>query len=314
MAENRLFLESRRLRYFVAVARHLHFGRAADELGVAQSALSRHLKEFEKSLGLRLLNRGRRSLVSLTESGAAFLQEASIGIRQLEQAQSAAQRAARGEIGRVVVGYVVSAALSGILPQSLERFRVTHPEVSLDITALETPAQLAALQEGLIDVGFLRPRSAYPPGIVARVLHREGMQLALATTHELANKRIALTDLADQTFIIPQFDENTGFAEQLATLASHGGFEPKRILRVRDFLAAISMAAAGYGVVPAPSCVSCITMRNLVFKPIAGYDGVAELAMAYPARRASAAASAFIAAVLMQALDPGPAGKIPYSL
>jgi LysR family transcriptional regulator, benzoate and cis,cis-muconate-responsive activator of ben and cat genes len=296
-------LESRRLRYFIAVAEELHFGRAADKLGVAQSALSRHIKEFEQSLGVRLLNRGRRSIITLTEPGKAFFQDAMIGVNQLERAENAAHRAARGEIGGVAVGYVASAALSGVLPRALELFRVKHTEVSVQITAMETPKQLAALRDGLIDVGFLRPRGEYPSGVSAAVVHREAMLLAIAANHPLSSKRIGLKALMDQTFIIPQFDENTGFAEQLAQLCSHGGFEPKKILHVRDFITAITMAAGGYGVVPVPRCMLSINMRNIIFKPIHGYSGFAELAVAYRGRQASAAVMAFVDEVLQAHTD-----------
>lgn len=287
-------LESRQLRYFIAVAEQLHFGRASDKLDIAQSALSRHIKELERALGVRLFNRGRRSAVSLTEPGKALLSNSIIGVRQLERAAIAARQAARGQIGRVAVGYVVSAALSGVLPRTLERYHDRHEDVSIEVTAMETPAQLAGLEDGLLDVGFLRPRSAYPDGVIAHVVHRETMLLALAANHPLANKRIDLKNLSDQRFIIPQFDENTGFAEQLAQLASQGGFEPKTALRVRDFLTAITLAAGGYGVVPVPKCMLSLRMRNIIFKSIHGYTGIAELAVAYRARRASAAVSAFV--------------------
>jgi LysR family transcriptional regulator, benzoate and cis,cis-muconate-responsive activator of ben and cat genes len=299
-------LESRQLRYFLAVAEHLHFGRAADALGVAQSALSRHIKAFERELGVRLLNRGRRSLVSLTEPGEAFLADARVGIRQLERAEAAAHRAARGEIGRLAVGYVASAALSGVLPLALERFRVKFPTVEVEVSAMETPTQLEALRDGLIDVGFLRPRTEYPPGIRASVVHRESMLIALAANHALAAKRIELKHLADQNFIIPQFDENTGFAEHLAQLAAQGGFAPKKILRVRDFLTAITLAAGGYGVVPAPKCVSAIAMRNLIFKPVQG-GTPAELVVAYREPRASTALTAFVKEALRGARSQGTA-------
>jgi DNA-binding transcriptional LysR family regulator len=290
-------LESRPLRYFVAVAENLHFGRAADHLGIAQSALSRHIQELEAALGVRLLNRGRRSLITLTDAGAAFLADARVGMRQLERAAHSARRAGRGEIGRLAVGYVASAALSGVLPLALERFRGRHGDVSVEILPMETPAQLAALHEGLIDVAFVRPRSHYPGDVRAVVVHREELLLAVAADHPLAHKRLELKHLADQTFIIPQFDENTGFAEHVAQLASDGGFEPKKIVRVRDFLTAITLAAGGYGVVPAPKCVSAIAMRNVVFRPFQG-GRLAELAVACRSNHTSAATAAFMDDVL----------------
>ena len=286
-------LETRHLRVFVAIAEELHFGRAADRLDVAQSALSRQLQELEARLGTRLLNRGRRAAVSLTEAGQALLTEARVALQQLDRAEAAARRAGRGEVGWLEIGYVVSAALSGVLSTALERFRTVRPDVQVQVTALETPKQLIALRDGLLDVAFIRPRASYPEGITATVVHRESMLLAVGASHPLARRRVDLQSLADQPFIIPQFDESAGFAEHLAALASSGGFEPKLAYRVRDFITAIAMAAAGYGVVPVPRSVASIGLQNVVFRPIHGYEGLAELAIAHRTVGASPAARVF---------------------
>jgi DNA-binding transcriptional LysR family regulator len=286
-------LDTRQLRAFVAIAEELHFGRAADRLDVAQSALSRQLQELEASLGLRLLNRGRRAAVTLTEAGQALLTEARVALQQLERAEAAARRAGRGEVGRLEIGYVASAVLSGVLPRILGRFRLARPDVQVQLTAMETPRQLAALADGLLDLAFVRPRGHYPDGVAATVVHREDMLLAVAADHPLARRRIDLAALAKESFIIPQFDESAGFAEHLAALAARGGFEPKLTHRVRDFVTAIALAAAGYGVVPVPRSVTSIALENVVFRPIHGYEGVAELALAHRVASTSAATRAF---------------------
>ena len=283
-------LESRQLRCFLAVAEELHFGRAADKLGIAQSALSRHVMDLERSLGVRLLNRGRRAAVSLTEPGKTFFSDALVGSRQLERARQAAHGAIRGETGRIAVGYVASAALSGVLPSILAQFRASQPLVNIELGPMETPRQLAALSDGLIDVAFLRSRREYPSDVNAVVVHRDPMLIALASNHALASRRVDIGALAAQTFIIPQFDENTGFAEHLAELASIGGFQPKTIVHVHDFLTAVTLASAGYGVVPVPRCMLAINLPNITFKKIHGYAGTAELAVAYRQHRLSAAA------------------------
>jgi DNA-binding transcriptional LysR family regulator len=288
-------LESRQLRLFVALAEELHFGRAADRLDLAQSALSRQLQELEKALGLRLLNRGRRAAVTLTEAGQALLAEARVALAQLDRAEATVRRAGRGEVGHLEIGFVVSAVLSGVLPQALAKFRAARPDVLVQLTSMETPRQLAALADGLLDVAFIRPRHQYPEGVSATIVHREAMLLALAADHPLARRRIDLAALAREPFIVPQFDESAGFAEHLSALAARGGFEPRLAHRVRDFVTAIGMAAAGYGVVPVPRSVTSIALENVVFRPIEGYDGVAELAVAHRTHRVSAAARAFLA-------------------
>jgi LysR family transcriptional regulator, benzoate and cis,cis-muconate-responsive activator of ben and cat genes len=293
-------LDSRSLRYFLAVARELHFGRAAEHLQIAQSALSRHVQELERKLGVRLLNRGRRSVVALTDAGKALLAEAELAMQQLDRAEATVRRAARGEVGRIEIGYVVSAVLSGVLPHALQRFRAARPDVQVQLTAMETPRQLEALRAGLLDVGFVRPRRTYPADVTATVIHREPLLLACASDHPLTSRRIDLAALAHESFIVPQFDELAGFAEHLAALAARGGFEARLVYRVRDFIAAATMAAAGYGVVLAPRSMASMTLSNVVCKPIHGYEGYAELAIAHRTSALSAAARVFIDAAIRQ--------------
>ena len=98
-------LDTRQLRYFVAVADDLHFTKAADRLHVAQSALSTQVKQLEAQLGARLLTRGKRSAIALTDAGVLFLIEARRALEQLERAEAVGRRAGRGELGHVAIGY-----------------------------------------------------------------------------------------------------------------------------------------------------------------------------------------------------------------
>lgn len=287
-------LDSRPLRCFVAVARELHFGRAADRLQIAQSALSRQLLELERKLGVRLLNRGRRSSISLTHAGAALLGEAELALQQLDRAELVTKRTARGEMGRIEVGYVLSAALSGLLPQVLRAFRSAHPSVQIQLVAMETPRQIEALRTGLLDVGFIRPRAGYPEGVVAEVVHREPLVIAVGDKHPLAAREVDICSLAQENFIAPQFDETSGFVEHLAALGARGGFEPRLAYRVRDFIAAAMMASAGYGVVLAPKSIASIQSGDVVCKSIRGYDAMAELAVACRTPAPSPAARLFM--------------------
>jgi DNA-binding transcriptional LysR family regulator len=278
----------------VAVAHELHFGRAAERLHIAQSALSRQLSELERKLGVRLLNRGRRSSISLTHAGAALLVEAELAIQQLDRAEFIAKRTARGEMGRVDIGYVLSAATSGLLPKVLEAFRSAHPTVQVHLTSMETPRQIEGLRTGALDVGFIRPRSDYPESVFAAAVHREPLVLAVSSKHPLASREIELRHLSQENFIAPQFDEASGFVEHLAALGARGGFEPRLAYRVRDFITAAMMASAGYGVVLAPKSIASIRSSNIVCKAIRDYDAVAELALAYRSTTLSPAAQLFV--------------------
>lgn len=297
-------LATQELQYFVAVASSLHFGRAADQLGVAQSIVSRRIQQLERRLGVRLLNRGRRSAISLTTAGQTLLDEAATVLKQLERAEQSVLRAARGETGRVEVGYVASAALTGVLPDALARFRKRRPDVEINLTLMETPRQLDALRDGLLDIGFVRPRPSYPEGVSAGIVHREPMLLAMAANHPLAARRIDAAALAAERFILPQFDESVGFAEHVALLGARGGFTPRTGRHVRDFVSAIALASGGYGVVPVPRCMTGIGIPGVVYKAIRDFDGIAELAVAQRTRAVTPAAHEFLAAA-RRTIRPG---------
>ncbi|MFD1787564.1 LysR family transcriptional regulator [Sphingomonas floccifaciens] len=112
-------IELKAMRLFVALADELHFGRTANRLGIAQSALSTQVLRIEDRLGALLFDRGRRSAVSLTQVGRIFLVEARAAIAQVERAERIGRMAGRGEAGPARIGYVLSAALSGALPNAL---------------------------------------------------------------------------------------------------------------------------------------------------------------------------------------------------
>src|ERR1700756_5523262 len=197
-------LDARQLRYFIVVAEELHFARAADRLHVAQSAVSFQIKALEEEFGARLLNRRKRAAVSLTEAGRLFLSEAVTAIRQLERAEQVGHLAARGELGQIEVAYVTSVAMNRILPSLLREYRRSHPAVQLRLTAMETQRQLDAPAEGRLDAGLIRPRPDYAAGVAARVIHREGLCVALAADHPLARSHtLQAAELGNEAFIVP---------------------------------------------------------------------------------------------------------------
>ena len=289
-----MMIDSRLLHAFVAVADTLHFGRAADRLALGQSVLSRQIRDLEQTLGTRLLQRGRRSAVSLTDAGQALLAESRSALAQLERAAVVARRAGRGEGGRLAIGYVASAALTGVLPKTLSRFRVARPEVEVELAAVETPRQLAALAEGTLDIGFLRPRSTYPEGVDALIVHREGLLLGVSANHRLAHGRVLPALLAGERLIVPQFEEADGFEGHWAALAQLGAFSPGPVLRVRDFITAITLAAAGYGVALVPHSVTALALTGIAYRPLEAYVATADLAVAWRRNNPSAAVRAFV--------------------
>src|SRR5689334_9949487 len=163
-------MDARLLRSFVAVAEELHFGRAARRLHLSQPPLSVHVKRLEADLGVQLFERTRRR-VALTTAGAELLERARRLLADAEQAVAEVQRVARGETGRVTIGYT-STATHVVLPEALPRFRAAHPEVRVELVELRSALQPDALRAGRVDLGIVcGPLEA--PGLTARPIAHE---------------------------------------------------------------------------------------------------------------------------------------------
>lgn len=196
-------MELRHLRYFAAVAQHLNYSEASRRLHVAQPAISQTILDLEDELGVKLLLRTKRS-VQLTAAGTAFLQEAAEILRRATNAQRLAQRAARGEMGALGIGFFGTAS-APILPMLVQTFRRKFPDVDLRLYELNPDQQLAAFDDGRIDLGFSRklPLDRCSE-FVEEVVYTDHLVAALPAIHRLARqKTIRLTSLAGEPFIIP---------------------------------------------------------------------------------------------------------------
>ncbi|MEI5522960.1 LysR family transcriptional regulator [Streptomyces brasiliscabiei] len=263
-------MELRWLTSFVTVAEDLHFGQAADRLYLAPSALSAQIKALETELGVRLIDRGRRSRIRLTGAGELFLPEARLTLAQVARAEAVGRRAGRGELGEAEIAYVASAAFSGVLTRVLADCGRHERDVTLRVRELETPAQLAALGSGRIDVGFLRWRPEYPPELTAVPLLTEEMVLALPAEHRLGGlTAVPAAELAGERFVVPHFDEEHDFRDQLGQVADAGGFPPRLAPPVKDFVAALTLVGGGLGVALVPESVCRVRMPGVVHRPLA---------------------------------------------
>lgn len=271
-------LDGASLEVFLAVVEHGHFVRAADSLGIAQSVASKRLARLEDALGARLLERGSRTRITLTRAGALFVDEARAALAALRQAERIGRAVARGSAGPLRVGYVFSAAMSGVLPRLVRTLRERLPGVEVLPSLMDTPAQLRALAEGALDVAIVRPRPSWPERAVEVARYGEAMIVALGDGMALAG-RVALSpaDLVGQTFLTPQFHEEVGLAETVRDLARAGGLPAPIIRRTGDFITAAALAAAGEGVILAPQSLAALRIEGLTFRPITGYTARIEL-------------------------------------
>ncbi len=177
-------MELRHLRYFIAVAEELHFGRAAQALGISQPPLSQQIQTLEQELGTRLFERTNRR-VELSESGRLFLDEARLVLAQVDKATDVARRAQLGEIGELKIGFTSSAPFTSSIPQAIFAFRQAYPDVHLTLTEITSQEVAAGLEDKTIQVGIMRPL-ALPDSLVVFELLSEPLVAIMRADHPLA--------------------------------------------------------------------------------------------------------------------------------
>lgn len=274
-------IELRHLRYFLAIAEEMSFARAAERLNIAQPGLSQQIKILEQLLEVRLFDRSRRKL-RFTLAGELFFEDTRKILSQFEVATQTAKRAARGEVGRLVVGYVGSAAYTGMLTRVIGEFRKTHPAVELEISELEMLRQLDAIADGRMDVGFIRPPAPLPRNVSSIPILHEDLMIALPATHALAGEsEIALGDLVNEKFIIPDHPSQVSFNHYTTIACQAAGFDPHFGPKGRDFTTIASMVSVGLGVALVPQSIQCVQLPSIIYRSVKDIGTRAELAVAF---------------------------------
>ncbi|KAB8317887.1 LysR family transcriptional regulator [Tolypothrix campylonemoides VB511288] len=256
-------MELRHLRYFVAVAEDLHFGRAAERLHMTQQPLSQQIRQLEDELGVLLFHRTKRR-VQLTESGKAFLVEARQVLLKAAQAVEIARQVAQGESGRLKVGFSGFATYS-VLPKALRIFRERFPRVELELEEMTTTAQVQALQEQQIHLGLMIP--PIPDATLSlQPILREPLVVILPETHPLATQpELALPMLANESFILVSRHLEPGYYDQCISLFQQAGFSPKVVQKASQKQTILGLVSAGMGVSLAPASIRNIHRAGVVY-------------------------------------------------
>ena len=275
-------METRLLDVFVGLAEELHFGRAAERLGIAQPQLSVQIRSLETVLGARLFDRDRRH-VALTEVGREFLPEATAILARIETARRRVQGWARGEAGALTVGFTGSAPLNPAMRGIVGSFRRQWPGVGLSLAEMSTTDQFDALLEGEIDVGFLRPgRGAVPDLVTVLTVSREPLVAVLPADHPLAEREsLAIADLAGQSFIMHPRERGPGVYDTIIGLCASAGFRPSVDIEVHQLPTIVSLAATGLGVSIVPKALSNAAMEGARFIPLRDPGAEVTLAVAW---------------------------------
>jgi DNA-binding transcriptional LysR family regulator len=276
-------MELRHLRYAITVAEELHFTRAAARLGIGQPPLSQQIKQLEDELGTRLFARMSRG-VTLTEAGRAFLPHAAAAIREAERAVAAAQRAARGELGRIRIGFTSSASFNPRVPGIIGRFREEYPGVQVFLTEQTTSSLLVGLREETIDVAFLRPAQDETEGLVTRTLPAEALWVALPARHPLARRtQVDLIELAGDAFVLYPRANGRLLYDTIIAACRNAGFSPRIAQEAPQMASTVNLVAAGVGVAMVPESMCQLHAQGVVYARIAGDPPGATLTIAHRA-------------------------------
>jgi len=272
-------MDLRHLRYFVSIADHGSFTRAAEALHIEQPPLSQQIKALEAELGLSLFHRSRRG-AALTEGGIHLLAKARHILEMEREFYLLAGGLARGEQGRLRLGMAGAVALLPLIPRAIRLFRERWPDIVITLDESNTPALCEALHEHRLDIAIVRP-PAPDPRITLHPLFDEPTVLAIPKGHPLSQQdRIPLSAVANEPFLIFKRELGPGFYDAIIAACQKAGFTPRLGQSTPQIAATVPMVAAGMGVSIVPAYLSQIHAEGATFHPIDGPMPRASIALA----------------------------------
>ncbi len=268
---------------FLSVADHLHFGRAARDLGVLPATLSRDIKALEQDLGLALFTRTTRH-VGLTPAGDALLPSARETLGQLEFFRAKAQSLAATLQLPLRVGVIDSAA-AGLIPPLLQHLRESHPEIAVQIIEEKTVRLIPRLLSGALDLAILRPPPNLDRRLVVHPIAKETAVVALPETHALAAKsEISVQDLADVPMIVPDRASRPHSHDLTLRLFQSAGLPARLNLIAGEKHTILHLVATGAGLAIVPRWSGRLAVPGVTIRPLAGDPPRLGLAAAWPAQ------------------------------
>lgn len=263
-------MDLRHLRYFVCVAEEMHFGRAAQRLGISQPPLSQQIRALEDELGVRLFERTSRR-VSLSEAGRMFLPEAREVLAKVDHAAQVARLTQQGELGRLRLAFTASVPFVPRIADALYAFRQAHPRVELKLHELGRDEQIARVESGELDIGIVRgfDPPLLPGGMVSKCLLEEEMLIAVRKDHPLAQHEVvAIPDLAGVSLVVYASTRSADFNAHFFALCEEAGFRPNVALEVASFATLLGLVAAGFGATILARSLARLQVENLVLRPL----------------------------------------------
>ena len=294
-------MELRHLRYFRAIGREEHFGRAALQLRVAQPALTRQIRDLEAELGIELFERLPRG-VRLSEAGKVFLEETEEILSQVNRALDRARKLASGHIGTLRVGLSEIIAAHHFISEGLRNFREREPDVELDLRSLGSVQQVQAIKDGTLDVGIVYDAHIDDRDENLLTRHRIGTGatvLAVCEGHRLAEREsVSMQELADEPALWPMRRTAPRYYDRLMAACLDVSTPPKVIQECTTNSIMLSLVASGMGVGFVTASPPLATLHNVRLIPICDLNLAFEVLLVTRARDNSAALKRFIAMMI----------------
>ena len=287
-------IDLRRLRYFVAVAESLHFGRAAARLHMSQPPLSRQIQQLEREIGVLLLRRSKRR-VELTDAGAYLLDQARAMLAEAETLPVRTRRVESGETGRLALGFISTVDYS-VLPGLLSAYRAAHPGVTLELRELTGDVQLRELHEGRIDAGMLLA-PVDDAALAMLPLLREPLVAALPADDLLARSRapLSLASLTGRPFVIFPRSAAAGLYDAIIEFCRQAGFTPRIAQEAIQMQTIVSLVSAGLGVALVPASLRHMRRRGVVYRRLRQASPLLTILLAWRSASRSACLAQFVA-------------------
>lgn len=287
-------IELRQLRYFVAVAEELHFGRAALSLNMTQPPLSQAIQQLENTLGTPLFIRNTRQ-ISLNAAGKVLLPEARKLIHQAKQLPQLVQRAASGEIGRLSLSFISIADYS-VLPPALSQFRIHHQDVSISLQEATSNVQLAMLEKNEIDIGIIIP--PIPHSLHNIINYQKILEepLILAINESQVRKKNAdlLTSYQDLPLILFPRQVAPTLHDTILACFRDAQITPVIAQEAIQMQTIIALVSANMGMALVPQSVANLKRPGVVYQPIRNLKAQVEIGIAWRKDNPSTTMQAFL--------------------
>lgn len=305
-------IELRHLRYFIAVAEELHFGRAAQRLHMAQPPLSQQIRRLEAAIGHPLFLRTSRH-VRLTVAGEELLKRAQQSLRKIAEDVHRTRQAGRGEVGTLTVGFIPSSMLT-MFPRMLSAYRRQFPEVELRLGEFYTSGLLRALRDGTIDIGITRDAGEEEEGLHIELLLPEPYIAVVPAHHRLAQAAsLRIDDLRGEPFVLFSPDVGQKAWDKVAQLCQQGGFRPRVVQEAPHWLSILRLVSAGLGVTIAPVCVEKIADNGVRCLRLRGASVFSHLELAWREEALTELEMSFLALARRTFRRSGRQGSSPYA-